>query len=368
LSSDILSEVCEKITGGADYTADFVDSINKGRLAILEYGKKKAFISFSDDQAGGRNSALQSFPTALVACHKDPSSEKSLHYYFLPSEANVETDYFKFMYRLMKTADTNFINEEDRLQSSVVPFNSTEDMLSQKTEIRSRNSGNLSSYMTVSGSDEIQIFGKTYGASKYETTLLALAARRITTAPITLFEIQEKDLRKLPRNAREVILSVGINIITSNLSIEREHFQENNSLRSPRYGYNLLEKLGQKQCAFCNCEIPQIIHGAHIWNVADIKKSKTLTSDEQLDAAIDGENGIWLCQNHHGLLDANFLALTNEGEVLVKKSVSQLGHAYMKQTTTKTSIERAILSEEFNEYLSLRNSSLSLKHYQALAS
>src|SRR5690606_3356843 len=128
----------------------------------------------------------------------------------------------------------------------------------------------------------------TYGANKYETTLLCLAIHEITPYSMELYEIQEGDLRQLPRDARNVILSLGINVITSDLILEREEFERNDSLRSPTYIYNLLEKLGEKKCSLCDCEIPQIIQGAHIWPVASIKRTNNINLDVKIQHAIDG--------------------------------------------------------------------------------
>ena len=63
-------------------------------------------------------------------------------------------------------------------------------------------------------------------------------------------------------------------------------FEENDSLRSPQYIFNLLERLGPKKCVFCNCEIPQLIEGAHVWSVADIKRDPNLSRAQKLEKAI----------------------------------------------------------------------------------
>ena len=164
----------------------------------------------------------------------------------------------------MKTAGTRFLNEE-YLANPITPFNSVADIIVQRDLNRGKNRGNLSTYITTDEDDTLQIFGKTYGANKYETTLLCLAVNEVTDNRIELYEIQEGNLRKLPKDARDVIIKKGITIITSDLIIERdkEAFKENDSLRSPTYILNLLKKLGDKKCSLCDCEIPQIIQGAH---------------------------------------------------------------------------------------------------------
>lgn len=218
----------------------------------------------------------------------------------------------------MKTAGTIFLNETTYLSSAVSPFNTVSDIIAQRDLNRGRNRGNASSYITVDENDTLQIFGKTYGANKYETTLLCIASHKITSYSMELYEIQEGNLKKLPQDARNVIVNLGINVITSDLVLEREEFETNNSLRSPTYIYNLLEKLGEKKCSLCNCKVPQIIQGAHIWPVASIKRADNLSIDLKIQYATDGDNGLWLCNNHHKLFDINMLYIAFDGQVKYK--------------------------------------------------
>jgi len=189
----------------------------------------------------------------------------------------------------MKTAKIRFLNEEKYLKHPIHPFTTEEDIITSKEQMRNKNKGNKSTYITRGSNNKLQIFGKTYGANKYETTILCLALSEIATSKVQLFQIGEGGLTELPQKAREAIESLGVvEIYTSNRRIEKIDFEENDSLRSIEYVYNLLEKLGDKKCAFCGCEIPQIIHGAHIWPVSEIKKDSTLSQNKKLACALDG--------------------------------------------------------------------------------
>ena len=46
---------------------------------------------------------------------------KRICFYFLTSSGNVETNYFLFMYRLMKTAGIEFLNDQDFLSQQIQP-------------------------------------------------------------------------------------------------------------------------------------------------------------------------------------------------------------------------------------------------------
>jgi len=314
LKRNILKDVCHMITGRTDFTVKFDNTgYNKGRLAKLEYQGSISYISFSEFEIASRNSFFQSFPSALVRYHKEINRGKRIYFYFLPPDGNIETAYFIFMYRLMKTAGTIFLNESDYLTNAITPFNSASDIIAQRDLNRGKNKGNFSTYVTIDENDILQVFGKTYGANKYETTLLCLAIRKITPFKMELYEIKEGNLKKLPEEAREVILALGITVITSDLVLQRDRdeFEKNDGLRSPTYIYNLLEKLGDKKCSLCECEIPQIIQGAHVWSVSSIKKAKNINQDKKLQFSVDGDNGLWLCNNHHKLFDRNILLINN---------------------------------------------------------
>lgn len=234
---------------------------------------------------------------------------------------------------------------------SINPFNSVSDIIVQRDFNRGKNKGNASSYVTIDENGILQIFGKTYGANKYETTLLCLAIYAISSQPMELYEIQEKELIKLPKDARNVILSLGIKVITSNLILEREEFENNDSLRSPTYIYNLLEKLGDKKCCLCSCEIPQIIQGAHIWPVASIKRNSALNNDLKLKHAINGDNGLWLCNNHHKLFDINLLYISKDGKISYKTDIEQSHEDFVINFIANKQLPKEILTPEFISYL-----------------
>jgi predicted restriction endonuclease len=361
LTEDVLRDVCMQLTGERNYDAIW-DNIgyNIGRLAILKHNNHIDYISFSEFEIGSRNSFFQSFPSALIKYHLETNPSKKIHFYFLKPNGNIETPYFRFMYRLMKTAETNFLNDRNYLSIKIKPFYSVSDLIVQKNLIRERNIRNKSSYVTIDEND-IQIFGKTYGANKYETTLLCLAIHKINPS-IQLYEIEEGDLKELPSDARNVIISLGIDVITSDLVLERERkeFEINDSLRSPTYIHNLLEKFTKKECALCNCEIPQIIQGSHIWPVANIKKAKNINLDEKMRYAKDGDNGLWLCSNHHKLFDANILYITLDGRLKYKSKIEQSHKEYLKYLTINTHLSSKVLTSQFIEYLNKRNKSLNL--------
>ena len=153
------------------------------------------------------------------------------------------------------------------------------------------------------------------GTSDYEV-IFDDSEYNISTGRIEVYQIREQNLVILPERSRNVISTLGnVELIQSSLAIERKEFEQKEILRSPRYMYNLLEKLGPKKCALCGCEIPELIEAAHIWPVASIKHESTLDLDDRINHANSGSNGIWLCANHHTLFDEDIITIDTNGSV-----------------------------------------------------
>ena len=126
--------------------------------------------------------------------------------------------------------------------------------------------------------------------------------------------------------------------------------------RSPLYTYNLLAKLGPKKCAFCGCEIPELIQGAHIWAVSEIKKETAVSIDEKIRWATDGDNGLWLCENHHRMLDVNLITIAENGNIEYKEDMEENHRDYIEWSTPNTVLASSVLTAAFLAYLRKRNS------------
>ena len=133
ITEEVMTDVCQKITGLTDYSFDFVDNdyednflpkgYNKGRMAILQYQDSVSYISFSEKEIGGRNSSVQSVPTAFNLFYMNPYGNKHLFYYFL-SAVGAGTEYQMLMYRLMKTIGFCFLNDTLALGQPITAFSS----------------------------------------------------------------------------------------------------------------------------------------------------------------------------------------------------------------------------------------------------
>jgi len=372
LTNEVLADICRRITGQSEFEV-FKDTstYNRGRLVYVRYQGVTNYVSLSEDSIEGRNSSLQSVPTAINLFFADPNPYKCLYYYFIPHSGNPFTDYHLFIYRLLMTAGVKFLNIQDYYSMVVHPYSTVDELIQDRTDNQGGNSSNNSSYVSKT-TDKIQIYAKVYGASKYESTLLAIAVSKIADKPIDLFNICEQDLSQLPQSSAATIDSLG-NITThyTSFTLDKHVYQEQSDksiLRSPTYQYNLLKRIGHKRCALCGCEIPEIIQGAHIWGVADIAKSSSLSEDDKFMHAVNGNNGLWLCQNHHRLFDSDIVLLDTDGNVRVSNNVQPNNIEFIKEITVQSHLCAPIISDEFKWYIAQRNETKHLEHTHLLVS
>lgn len=379
LSDTILKDICLKITGRSDYDCKYVDNdytdiflphtYNMGRLATLRYEDYVHFISFSELEIKGRNSSTQSVPTAFNLFYMCPYEKKKLYYYFICRKGNPLTPYHIFIYRLMQTVGFNFLNFPESF--TITGFVTIEDMMRERATNRELNQSNNSTYISKNDSGEYEVFCKTYGASKYESSLICYAMSQIIehSGRIKLYEILEGNLKELPKSSLDVLQTMDtVDVIKTDLTFEKRVFEESkgSQLRSPRYQYNLFKKFGEKHCALCTCIIPDIIQGAHIWPVASIKASNTISIDDKIQYATDGDNGLWLCENHHKLFDRNIIAIMDDGSVKYNRNLSPTYIPYLQTLTENRQLPNDYLTDSFINYIEHRNRGLELTNYVAL--
>lgn len=371
LTETILTDICQKVTGQSQYkVVKDSSTYNKGRLVYVEYNNLINYVSLSEISIEGRNSSLQSVPTAINLFYADARTNKRLCYYFMPHNGNAFTDYHLFIYKLLMTAGIHFLNIDQYYHQPILPYSNVDDLIIDRRDNQVGNSSNNSSYVSKS-TETIQIYAKTFGANKYESTLLAIAVSHIADRPVELFNICEQDLKKLPQSSIDTIESLG-NVALYNTTLFFDKHQpadesERAKLRSASYLYNLYNRIGYKKCALCSCEIPEIIQGAHIWGVSQISHTDNLDDETKFSHAVSGSNGLWLCQNHHKLFDSNIIMIDKNGHVRIKDGLVAKDVAFIRDTTIKTSLDDAIMTDDFRWYISKRNEELDIAHSQDLA-
>ena len=366
LTSEILNDIAKRLIKNNEFEVVWKEERNKGRLIILETDEEKFYINLSrTGQVRGRNYQIQSIPTALSIYLSEERNNKKKSYfcfYFLPFNGNNETKYMLFFYRVMKTIGIDFINSEYGLEHTILePYNTVRDLILARNVLRESNTGNKSTYITDEG-DYYHIYGKTFGANQKETTLLCFAISAITDKPVKLFQILDNDSTAISEQDKTAIENYCLRNQKGIIEILDDSYQFDgddsdtvkDNLRSPKFIYNLLSKYdGEKKCALCGCKIESIIQAAHIYPVSDIRKRKDLSFDDKFRLAIDGDNGIWLCENHHKLFDRGLIWF-EEGKLCISNKLNSEDLVFVKQVTTITEIEPRFINERMLAFFDSR--------------
>lgn len=366
LTKEILDDICFRLFQAKDYEVEWIEQRNKGRLITLETNKTIEYINLS--QTGtvrGRNYQVQSIPTALSIYLSEEKSQKkkcNFWFYFLPFDGNNETNYMLFFYRVMKTVGIKFINPDYGLEHTLlVEYATVKDMINARNNLRDANSGNHSTYITDEG-DYYHIYGKTFGANQKETTLLCFAISAITDKPVKLFQIIDNDSTEISEQDKQAIIDYSRRNGNKTIEVLDDSYQFDNdtsdtvkdNLRSPQFIYNLLHKFGgEKKCVLCDCKIDRIIQAAHIYPVASIRRRNDLQFEDKFRLAVDADNGIWLCENHHKLFDSNLIWF-EEGQLCISHKLNDEDLLFVKHVTTIEQIEPQYINERMLAFFDSR--------------
>ncbi|MBQ8902153.1 MAG: HNH endonuclease [Bacilli bacterium] len=154
----------------------------------------------------------------------------------------------------------------------------------------------------------------------------------------------------------------------------------NGTIRNQELFKNNLRRKGiLTKCYLCGCEIEHILEAAHLWGVSEIKKCNAhdindLLSNSCMNTLIDpenehsselfykkymlansGDNGVWLCSNHHGLFDSNFYCFDSEtGKVLIKLDANEIDKTFFELCTSVKALPKEFLTDRSKIFLSKR--------------
>ena len=159
-----------------------------------------------------------------------------------------------------------------------------------------------------------------------------------------------------------------------------ETAKKKNILRNQELSKNNMREKGiQTKCYLCGCEIENILEAAHLWGVSEIKKAspdtiKNIFQNPEINKLIDqnnrhhneqfykryvlansGDNGIWLCSNHHGLFDSNYYCFdSNNGKVIIKLDTDEESKIFFDLITYNKELPLEILTPRTKIFLSKR--------------
>lgn len=160
------------------------------------------------------------------------------------------------------------------------------------------------------------------------------------------------------------------------LSAKKRKDPRNQSL----FRNNIRKKGVPTQCVVCGNDNPHILKAAHLWEVSAIKNAdaKTINSFIEINGLFDlidvtnshrselfykkycltnsGDNGIWLCGNHHDLFDKNYFYFESElGAVVLHFEDEHQAAMFLEETVPNCKIPTQILTRATQAFIAQRN-------------
>ena len=312
-TNELLDLLSERIANKKiEYEVEYVNERNIGNYIIFEYNGIKNYIILlnyrdASPSTQGRNSFIQSIPTAYRTFLEDTFENKKIYYYDVYYRGGSYEPYIELFLKLSMSLGIIPLYE-----NNILPYLSLDELIATRNMNRKKSKQNNPSFIekTVHG---INIYGKVFGANSKDTEMICHAVNKWFDGKITLYQITDNTSTKLSKNFLNYLESTNKFFIKDDVYSFKELVSsgtkaEDVNLRNPKFITNLFDKYGDKKCALCSCSIHQIIDAAHIFPVEAIKEMP-ISEKEKLLIATSADNGVWLCKNHHRLFDSHLLLL-----------------------------------------------------------
>lgn len=160
------------------------------------------------------------------------------------------------------------------------------------------------------------------------------------------------------------------------LNAKNRHDPRNQNL----FRNNIRKKGIPTSCIICGNDNPSVLKAAHLWEVSSIKNAdaheiNNFLKINNLYDLIDqqnkhkdelffkkycltnsGDNGIWLCGNHHDLFDKNYYCFeSGTGTVLLHFTDERQALNFLNETVNEGKIPQAVLTKATKAFLVQRN-------------
>lgn len=157
-------------------------------------------------------------------------------------------------------------------------------------------------------------------------------------------------------------------------------YKQNNELRNQNLFRNNIRKRGvPTECVLCGEDNAAILDAAHIWEVNKIKDASVndinnFLSANDLYELIDknsqyknelffkkyslvnsGDNGVWMCKNHHGLFDNNYFCFdSKDGRVIFHFNDEAVAQDFLNGLRGNLALSKEMLSPATRAFLKQR--------------
>lgn len=286
-------------------------------------------------------------------------------------------------FKVLNINDIDFTEYEEKCNSKInrnnLKFASFNKYLRDISYISDRNTGNEPSFLQCEEVETIDEDGdssfmtekytyifKSLSAQQYDSLLKCwclkvLADKENTKIEFKLgkqyfsFDSEEKKIsEELSDPVKEIFTLANLDIkysTTEDFMKERikedntylKYKQANEVRNQPLFRNNIRRKGIPTECVICGEDDPKLLDAAHLWEVNQIKNSTLKEVNEFIKVnnlediiklssefsgeffykkyylANSGDNGVWLCKNHHKQFDLNYFCFDSEyGKIILK--------------------------------------------------
>lgn len=219
----------------------------------------------------------------------------------------------------------------------------------------SQNKGNIGPIFSIE-QDKIIYNYKAFGANNMssENILNFMSKKNYNNLPIYVYIFDGKQEKKNNiKTTASKIRAMYPDVVIGDEKLvayktEINYINEKEEIRNQaKFISNLLETKPLKMCAFCDIDNTHIIQGAHLLAVQNIKKM-TISIEEKKKLATDADNGMWLCNNHHKLLDSKQI-IFDENTRIFKASDKKIDE-YTKRYSIKLTEKQELFLTQNQQY------------------
>ena len=285
-----------------------------------------------------------------------------------------------------------------------ISYSSFNKLINDISYISHKNRGNKPAYIKCYDEDTDQpkyvYTFKALGANAYDSFLVIWALSKLAQQEgKTLeflfsperynFRLGQKNTaitKDFPKPIKKLLDVIGLHItyessdeILQHLDREKAQYEtakEEKNIRNQEYFKNNLREKGVLvKCCLCGCEIESILEAAHLWGVSEINKASEEVINTAFEAcgidydseqyandmffkkyilANSGDNGVWLCRNHHGLFDRNHFAFNEQNGALVTQTDDSVKE-FIDATSLHKSIPAFVLTPATRIFLQYAN-------------
>lgn len=314
---------------------------NTGQYIKLKKDGLLKYICLSrNDCTQSRNSfIIQNIPTAFQKFLEESYKNKEFEFYIRDFSAP-HPPFAIYAYKLLLTSKIKILNLDLVVPSDNAgyldhrtSFTDYKQMRKYRLESSKRNTSNTSTIFEEK-EDEFSVYGKTYGANGRETTLICMALYHLVNKKIVVYnvnETSEKHQASVDPANKYILNYYGIEIDENAINFDPKNEKEQADRDSRKFHINLFKKYKDKKCYFCGCDIENLIIGAHIHRVTDIKNSN-LSETVKQDQIVDADNGFWLCANHDKLFEFGLIYF-NKNEMCVSDELNKKQQEFILNIT-----------------------------------